>query len=64
MSTQWAASEEVWKHAESAEDGGAILFFDEADSLFGKRSGVKDRHDRYTNTECLIVPVCGLLPPG
>jgi hypothetical protein len=41
----------VWKHAESAEDGGAILFFDEADSLFGKRSGVKDRHDRYANTE-------------
>jgi SpoVK/Ycf46/Vps4 family AAA+-type ATPase len=30
---------------------GAILFFDEADSLFGKRSQVKDSHDRYANLE-------------
>ena len=30
-------------------DPGAILFFDEADSLFGKRSEVKDSHDRYAN---------------
>ncbi len=29
----------------------AILFFDEADSLFGKRSQVKDSHDRYANIE-------------
>ena len=29
----------------------AILFFDEADALFGKRSEVKDAHDRYANTE-------------
>lgn len=29
----------------------AILFFDEADSLFGKRSAVKDSHDRYANIE-------------
>ena len=36
---------------DAAEDGGAILFFDEADALFGKRSEVKDRHDRYTNME-------------
>ncbi len=28
-----------------------ILFFDEADALFGKRSGVKDAHDRYANQE-------------
>jgi hypothetical protein len=35
----------------SAEDGGAILFFDEADALFGKRSEVKDSHDRYANIE-------------
>src|ERR1035437_5030616 len=34
---------------EAAEDGGAILFFDEADALFGKRSEVKDSHDRYAN---------------
>jgi SpoVK/Ycf46/Vps4 family AAA+-type ATPase len=36
---------------DSAEDGGAILFFDEADALFGKRSEVKDSHDRYANIE-------------
>ena len=30
-------------------DPGAILLFDEADSLFGKRSEVKDSHDRYAN---------------
>jgi hypothetical protein len=36
---------------DGAEDGGAILFFDEADALFGKRSEVKDSHDRYANIE-------------
>jgi hypothetical protein len=36
---------------ESAERGGVILFFDEADALFGKRSEVKDSHDRYANIE-------------
>ncbi|MFN3809022.1 MAG: ATP-binding protein [Roseateles asaccharophilus] len=30
---------------------GAVLFFDEADALFGKRSDVKDSHDRYANIE-------------
>ena len=34
-----------------ADDGAAILFFDEADALFGKRSEVKDAHDRYANIE-------------
>jgi SpoVK/Ycf46/Vps4 family AAA+-type ATPase len=34
-----------------AEEGGAILLFDEADALFGKRSEVKDSHDRYANIE-------------
>jgi SpoVK/Ycf46/Vps4 family AAA+-type ATPase len=29
----------------------AILFFDEADALFGKRSEVRDAHDRYANIE-------------
>ncbi len=33
------------------EGSGAILFFDEADSLFGKRSEVRDSHDRYANIE-------------
>lgn len=28
-----------------------VLFFDEADALFGKRTGVKDAHDRYANQE-------------
>jgi len=36
---------------DTAEDSGAILFFDEADALFGKRSEVKDSHDRYANIE-------------
>ncbi len=35
----------------AAEAGGAILLFDEADALFGKRSEVKDSHDRYANIE-------------
>ena len=34
-----------------AETNNAVLFFDAADSLFGKRSDVKDSHDRYINTE-------------
>ena len=34
-----------------AEDKGWILFFDEADSLFGKRTNVKDAHDKYANQE-------------
>lgn len=36
---------------DAAENGGAILLFDEADALFGKRSEVKDSHDRYANIE-------------
>jgi SpoVK/Ycf46/Vps4 family AAA+-type ATPase len=35
----------------AAEDANAILFFDEADALFGKRSEVRDAHDRYANIE-------------
>jgi hypothetical protein len=35
----------------SADGSNAILFFDEADALFGKRSEVKDAHDRYANVE-------------
>lgn len=34
-----------------AERAGWILFFDEADALFGKRTGVSDAHDRYANQE-------------
>ena len=36
---------------DAAEGGGPILFFDEADPLFGNRSEVKDAHDRYANIE-------------
>ncbi len=36
---------------DAAEQGTAILLFDEADALFGKRSEVKDSHDRYANIE-------------
>jgi hypothetical protein len=46
---------ETEKHLErlfsEAEAGNAILFFDEADALFGKRSQAKDAHDRYANIE-------------
>jgi SpoVK/Ycf46/Vps4 family AAA+-type ATPase len=36
---------------DAAERNGAILFFDEADALFGKRTDVKDSHDRFANIE-------------
>jgi len=36
---------------EGGEDGGVILFFDEADALFGKRTEVKESHDRFANIE-------------
>ncbi len=38
----------IFKDAENLD---AILFFDEADALFGKRNVVKDSHDRYANVE-------------
>lgn len=36
---------------DAAEDCGAILLFDEADALFGKRTEVGDSHDRHANIE-------------
>jgi hypothetical protein len=36
---------------DAADDGSAVLLFDEADALFGKRTEVKDSHDRYANIE-------------
>jgi hypothetical protein len=36
---------------DAAQSTNAVLFFDEADALFGKRSEVKDAHDRYANIE-------------
>jgi len=38
-------------HFERARQQNWILFFDEADALFGKRTEVKDAHDRYANME-------------
>jgi SpoVK/Ycf46/Vps4 family AAA+-type ATPase len=46
---------ETEKHLEriftAAQNANAILFFDEADALFGKRSEVRDSHDRFANVE-------------
>ena len=39
------------KVLDTASSANWILFFDEADALFGKRTGVKDAHDRYANQE-------------
>lgn len=36
---------------DAADEGGCLLLFDEADAIFGKRSEVKDSHDRYANIE-------------
>ena len=36
---------------DAAEDSAAVLLFDEADTLFGKRTEVRDSHDRYANLE-------------
>jgi len=36
---------------ESARGNNTLLFFDEADSLFGKRTDIHDAHDRYSNLE-------------
>jgi AAA+ superfamily predicted ATPase len=36
---------------DAAETGNAVLFFDEADALFGKRTQIRDAHDRYANLE-------------
>jgi hypothetical protein len=36
---------------DAAEDSDCLMFFDEADALFGKRTGVKDAHDRFANIE-------------
>ena len=44
-------SKNIARLFDEARASGAILFFDEADALFGKRSEVKDAHDRYANQE-------------
>ena len=48
---------------DAAEADGAVLLFDDVDALFGKRSEVKDSHDRYANIEIqLSAPADGVLP--
>ncbi|MEI6680379.1 MAG: ATP-binding protein [Mariniphaga sp.] len=49
---------------DAAGDGGAILLFDEADALFGKRSEVKDNHDRFANIEVNYFLQCINSYPG
>jgi SpoVK/Ycf46/Vps4 family AAA+-type ATPase len=55
--SRWSAStsarpRRTWRACSTlAETRGWILFFDEADALFGKRTGVSDAHDRYANQE-------------
>lgn len=36
---------------DAASEASSVLFLDEADAIFGKRTGVKDSHDRYANIE-------------
>lgn len=36
---------------DTAENKNWVLFFDEADALFGKRTGIRDSHDKYANTD-------------
>ena len=45
------SSEYLRAQLDQAQESSVVLFFDEADALFGKRSDVKDAHDRYTNVE-------------
>lgn len=59
----------------AAADSGAVLFFDEADALFGRRTEVKDGHDRYANLASnfllqqieahpgLVIIACNAAPP-
>jgi hypothetical protein len=46
-----SAAETFAKSISSVDQKNWILFFDEADALFGKRTAVKDAHDRYANLE-------------
>jgi SpoVK/Ycf46/Vps4 family AAA+-type ATPase len=51
VSTYLGETENNLSHIFTEVAASAILFFDEADALFGKRSEVKDSHDRYANIE-------------
>ena len=45
------SSKNIEKILKRAQNMNVVLFFDEADSLFGKRTDIKDSHDRYANTD-------------
>ena len=51
--SKWVGETEKHLRAlfDAAEQGGSVLLFDEADALFGRRSEVRDSHDRYANLE-------------
>lgn len=53
MVSKWVGETEknLRRVFDAAEEGGVILQFDEADALFGRRSEVKDSHDRHANIE-------------
>ena len=53
ITSKWVGetSKNVRRIFDVAERSGAILFFDEADALFGQRTEVRDSHDRYANVE-------------
>ena len=48
---KWPSKKNLDKIFTAAENANVILFFDEADALFGKRSEIRDSHDRYANLE-------------
>ncbi|MCJ2186506.1 ATP-binding protein [Novosphingobium beihaiensis] len=53
MTSKWIGETEknISNLLDTAEQGDVLLFFDEADSLFGSRTDVSDAHDRYANSQ-------------
>ena len=51
----WETEKNLSRLLSSAEEGDTILFFDEADALFGNRTSVGDDHNRYTSREAGFV---------
>jgi hypothetical protein len=59
--TSMGDSVRTYKTGLKASSGSASVFFDEADALFGKRSEIKDAHDRYANIEINYLPENNIL---
>ena len=57
-------TEKNLREAFAAGGPGVILFFDEADALFGKRTEVRDAHDRYANQEVSYLRAGGVVLVG